>query len=207
VQVRIPPGAPSCEIRTEVPKNDPRSCPLSLARPKAAALHTAIPGLNPGRGTSFSNQGSGIRVGLEYLPLRSIHFSSWPGLSRPSTSWPRRKTWMRGTSPRMTPRFYNSGACCSGPVTVAGRTGRTFNPIGESHIVGSNPTRSSTSGPVTPSGRRHSTLDRAAKAHRRFESSQVLQSSVCTPIGRGNASRAHPVGVRVAPDAPNSSAL
>jgi hypothetical protein len=31
--------------------------------------------------------------------------SSWPGLSRPSTSFFRTKTWMRGTSPRMT-EFY-----------------------------------------------------------------------------------------------------
>jgi cytochrome c2 len=30
---------------------------------------------------------------------------SWPGLSRPSTSCVQRKTWMRGTSPRMTVVF------------------------------------------------------------------------------------------------------
>src|SRR5262249_28942828 len=36
--------------------------------------------------------------------LRRNFHASWPGLSRPSTSCRERKTWMRGTSPRMTPR-------------------------------------------------------------------------------------------------------
>src|SRR6266566_9828637 len=31
--------------------------------------------------------------------------SSWPGLTRPSTSWPQKKTWMPGTSPVMTTEY------------------------------------------------------------------------------------------------------
>src|SRR5579883_3392906 len=36
--------------------------------------------------------------------------ASWPGFSRPSTSYSHRsKTWMRGTSPRMTWRLFRLG--------------------------------------------------------------------------------------------------
>src|SRR6478752_8592619 len=36
-----------------------------------------------------------MRGRINYLP-------SWPGLSRPSTSWLQRKSWMPGSSPGMT---------------------------------------------------------------------------------------------------------
>src|SRR5262245_21064783 len=34
--------------------------------------------------------------------MDAVHRPSWPGLSRPSTPWPERKTWMPGTRPGMT---------------------------------------------------------------------------------------------------------
>jgi hypothetical protein len=40
--------------------------------------------------------------------------TSWPCFSRPSTSCPAAKTWMRGTSPRMTERLQLSGTCSRG---------------------------------------------------------------------------------------------
>ncbi len=42
------------------------------------------------------------RVGLRLAARYHIYRSSWPGSSRPSTSWGAEKTWMPGTRPGMT---------------------------------------------------------------------------------------------------------
>jgi len=43
-----------------------------------------------------------IREKLQHICIRWNQMSSWPSLARPSMPWQHIKTWMRGTSPRMT---------------------------------------------------------------------------------------------------------
>src|SRR5262249_39703523 len=54
--------------------------------------------------------GGGASDGVNWLPqvsqmkagITRLSAPSWPGLSRPSTSWPYSKTWMPGTGPDIT---------------------------------------------------------------------------------------------------------